>query len=345
MSLHIENLTCHYGTNVAVREATFSLAQDSIGCLLGPSGSGKTTLLRAVAGFEKATRGSIHLADRLLSSPDTHMAPERRHVGMVFQHHALFPHLTVADNVAFGLPHLPRRQRQSRTDELLELTGLSRLARRFPHQLSGGQQQRVALARALAPRPRLLLLDEPFSSLDAELRRQLSQEVRHLLKQLGIATLMVTHDQHEAFATSDWIGVLNKGCLEQWDTPLQLYQSPMTRFVARFIGQGDFLPGIMDAQGGVATELGTIATTRAQGFTPGTEVEVLLRPENIVWDSLGSLQGTIETCCFNGATIRYRIRLPSSRQFEVIIDSRHPFMPGDRLSLRLDICQPVMFKR
>jgi len=228
----------------AVDGVSFGLAPGEIGVLIGPSGCGKTSLLRAVAGLERLDGGRIAIAGEVLSEPaqGRHVAPELRRIGMVFQDYALFPHLSIADNVAFGIAHLPRAERQARVQQMLDLVGLAHAARRAPHQLSGGQQQRVALARALAPAPRLLLLDEPFSSLDVDLRERLAQEVRTILKESGTTALLVTHDQLEAFAVGDRIGVMNQGRLEQWDDAYALYHRPATRFVAAFIGHGVFAP-------------------------------------------------------------------------------------------------------
>ncbi len=218
--------------------------------------------MRCIAGFEPVDAGVIRAHGRVLASKDFHSPPESRQIGMVFQDYALFPHLTVLDNVAFGLHRLDRGKRKRRAEEILETVGLGEHRGHYPHQLSGGQQQRVALARALAPEPEIVLLDEPFSSLDVELRERLSVEVRSVLKTLNTTALLVTHDQQEAFAVADVVGVMKEGKLEQWDTPYELYHRPETRFVADFIGQGVFIPGEIVAAGSVRTELGVV---RANG--------------------------------------------------------------------------------
>jgi iron(III) transport system ATP-binding protein len=242
MFLDVSQLSVHYAgrTQPAVDQVSFSLQAGEIGVLIGPSGCGKTTLLRAVAGLERATAGSIRLAGDMVSSPQVHLPPEARRIGMVFQDYALFPHLDVAGNVGFGLAHLPTAERRARVQEALDLVGLGQSGHLHPHQLSGGQQQRVALARALAPKPRLLLLDEPFSNLDVDLRERLAHEVRGILKAAGATALFVTHDQLEAFAIGDRIGVMHEGRLQQWDEAYALYHRPATRFVAEFIGHGVF---------------------------------------------------------------------------------------------------------
>src|SRR5690554_2898906 len=223
-----------FGAQHIVRGVSVTLEQGEIGCLLGPSGCGKTTLLRAIAGFQNLQSGSIQIDSDNVSTNNFTLPAEKRGVGMVFQDFALFPHLNVADNISFGMRKASTAERRQRVDELLDRVGLPGYHKRFPHELSGGQQQRIALARALAPKPGLLLLDEPFSSLDAELRERLAVEVRELLKKEGITALLVTHDQQEAFAMADKAGVMYQGELLQWDTPYQLYHQPRHQLVADF---------------------------------------------------------------------------------------------------------------
>src|SRR3989304_3415857 len=225
-----------YGALHVVRGLSFSLPRGAIGCLLGPSGCGKTTVLRCIAGFEAVRDGEIRLNGQLVSSAAVLIPPERRRIGMVFQDYALFPHLTVARNVAFGLHALPPSDQMHRAGECIDAVGLSGLTGKYPHELSGGQQQRVALARALAPRPDLLLLDEPFSNLDTGLREHLSHELRDIVKASGATAVLVTHDQNEAFAMADEIGVVHEGRIEQWDSASNLYHPPVNRFAAAFVG-------------------------------------------------------------------------------------------------------------
>jgi iron(III) transport system ATP-binding protein len=243
--LNLRNLACGYGDQRIVQNLNLHLNAGDIGCLLGSSGCGKTTTLRAIAGFEPVHEGEIQLAGEVISSAGFTLAPEKRRIGMVFQDYALFPHLTVAQNIAFGIAKHP--QQAAVIEEMLELVNLGGLGGRFPHELSGGQQQRVALARALAPEPQLLLLDEPFSNLDGELRRAQPRGSRHPQGR-GTSAILVTHDQEEAFAVSDQVGVFKEGRLEQWDTPYNLYHEPQTPFVASFIGQGYFIRGQMSSQ-------------------------------------------------------------------------------------------------
>ena len=241
--LEIKNLTIAYDGKAVVADVGFELETGEIGCLLGPSGCGKTSLLRAIAGFEPAVSGEVLLRGRCVTRPGTSLAPEHRNVGMVFQDFALYPHLTVSRNIGFGLRKLSRSARQQRVEELLRLVDMEDMGAKYPHQLSGGQQQRIALIRAMAPRPDILLLDEPFSGLDVELRSQLARELGEILKRDQITAILVTHDQLEAFAMADRIGVMMEGRLLQWADGYSLYHRPVDRFVADFIGRGAMLTG------------------------------------------------------------------------------------------------------
>jgi len=282
---------------------SFTLSGGEIGCLLGSSGSGKTTALRAVAGFIRPDQGQIRIGERVVSSPSSVLAPERRGVGVVFQDYALFPHLDVAANIGFGLRQMGNAERESRVTTMLELVGLSRNRSRFPHELSGGQQQRVALARALAPSPSVLLLDEPFSNLDPDLREQLALELRDILKQHGTTTLLVTHDQYEAFALADSIGVMENGHIAQWDEAYRLYHHPASRSVADFVGMGVFLPGrLMESPDGafIEVELGMLpieqdADRRQAISCADTQggLLVLLRPDDVVHDDASPVQAIV----------------------------------------------------
>ncbi|MES9976311.1 MAG: ABC transporter ATP-binding protein, partial [Candidatus Thiodiazotropha sp.] len=253
--LEVRHASVQYGRQVVVDDVSFELESGVIGCLLGPSGCGKTSLLRAIAGFEPLVQGEILLHGRQVSRPGHTLAPEKRRVGMVFQDFALYPHLTVGENVAFGLRGISGKSQRQRVGELLVLVGLSGLEDKYPHQLSGGQQQRIALIRAMAPRPEILLLDEPFSGLDVELREQLAGEVRAILKREGVTAILVTHDQLEAFALADIIGVLGSGRLRQWDSGYNIYHKPADRFVAEFVGQGAMIPGRVLAGGRIESAL------------------------------------------------------------------------------------------
>ena len=334
-----------YGGHPVVRDAGFVLEAGIIGCLLGPSGCGKTTLLRAIAGFEPVSAGEILIRGRRVSFPGRTLAPESRRVGMVFQDFALFPHLTVKGNVAFGLRDLSRRDRRTRVGELLELVGLGHAADQYPHQLSGGMQQRVALARAMAPGPEILLLDEPFSSMDAALREQLAREVRDLLKREGVTADLVTHDQLEAFAMADQIGVLGQGIIHQWGTGFGLYHEPRNRFVADFIGQGVILPATVVDETRVKTELGRVAGERPHGLPPGSPAEVLIRPDDLLYDETSPRRATVAERAFRGAEYLYSLKLESGTEVLCLVPSHHQHAVGDQIGIRLEADHLVVFPR
>ncbi|MBK1705303.1 ABC transporter ATP-binding protein [Halochromatium glycolicum] len=341
--LAVRDVDVAYGEQPVVRDVRFELERGTIGCLLGPSGCGKTTLLRAIAGFEPVSRGQILIRGQRVSRAGWTLAPEQRQVGMVFQDFALFPHLTVARNVGFGLRALSRRERQRRIDELLELVGLSQAARRYPHELSGGMQQRVALARAMAPQPDILLLDEPFSSMDAELREQLAREVRAVLKREDVTAVLVTHDQLEAFAMADRIGVMNAGSVHQWDTGFGLYHQPADRFVADFIGQGALLPAHVLNATQVRTELGRISGAQPHGLEPGSAAEVLIRPDDLVYDESSPRQASIVERAFRGAEFLYTLQLESGAEVLCLVPSHHRHAVGETIGIRLEADHLVAF--
>ncbi len=317
MSLELEEIRVGYpaagGWQVVVDGLSLALARGEIGCLLGASGCGKTTVLRAIAGFEPLHAGRIALDGAAVAGPDGHWPPERRRVGMVFQDYALFPHLSVAANVAFGLRGMARQARGARVRDMLARVGLESLAGRYPHELSGGQQQRVALARALAPEPSVLLLDEPFSNLDIHTRGRLAAEVRDLLKASGTTALLVTHDQAEAFAIADRIGVMDRGRILQWGDAPSLYQAPEDRFVAGFIGRG------------------TLVSAAALGLEG--EGEVLVRPEHVRIDPAGPIRVRLLERAFHGPEIRAVLALPSGERIEADLPPDVAVAPGDELSV------------
>lgn len=345
MWLELDNLVRRFGTRSAVNGLSMRLAKGSIGCLLGPSGCGKTTALRCIAGFEPVDEGSIRAHGRLLASPGFHAAPESRQIGMVFQDYALFPHLTVLDNVAFGLHRMDRSRRTRRAEEILDTVGLAEHRGNYPHQLSGGQQQRVALARALAPEPEIVLLDEPFSSLDVELRERLGIEVRTVLKTLNTTALLVTHDQQEAFAVADLVGVMRDGRLEQWDAPYQLYHRPATRFVADFIGQGVFITGEVVAPGTVQTEIGVVRANGSGRWHTGRHVDLLLRPDDVIHDDASTLRAEVCQRAFRGAEFLYTLRLPSGVHLLSLVPSHHDHAVGERIGIRIEPDHVVAFER
>ncbi len=334
--LQVEELQHAYEGHQAVRGLSFSLPRGAIGCLLGPSGCGKTTVLRCIAGFETPAAGRILLNGAVVSSMQTSLPPERRRVGMVFQEHALFPHLTAKRNIAFGLAD----RNEARVQELAALTGITELLEKYPHELSGGQQQRVALARALAPRPDLLLLDEPFSNLDTGMRERLSLELRDIIKASGATAMLVTHDQHEAFAMADDIGVMREGRIEQWDSAYNLYHRPANRFVADFVGQGVFLPARALNGRQLEIELGVLNADVPHG---GGALEVLLRPDDVIHDDNAPTQAEVVHKAFRGAEILYTLKLGSGRKVLALVPSHHNHALGERIGIRLDVDHVVAF--
>jgi iron(III) transport system ATP-binding protein len=353
MFLDISQLGVHYAgrSKPAVDGVSFSLQAGEIGVLIGPSGCGKTTLLRAVAGLERANAGSITLAQDVVSSADIHVPAESRRIGMVFQDYALFPHLSAAHNVAFGLTHLTPAQRNQRVSDVLDLVGLGNVHKRFPHELSGGQQQRVALARALAPQPRLLLLDEPFSNLDVDLRERLAHEVRGILKAAGATALFVTHDQLEAFAIGDRIGVMHQGQLHQWDEAYALYHRPATRFVADFIGHGVFTPAHIEQRGDdvvVHTALGDLSDMLEcplPGAYAGGLCDVLLRADDIVHDDSAPVKAQIVRKAFRGSEFLYTLKLQTGEAVMAHVPSHHNHALGEWIGIRAEVDHVVTFPR
>ena len=341
--LELKNVAVAYdGVNV-VEGVSLALQPGEIGCLLGPSGCGKTSLLRAIAGFEPLSCGEIHLNDRLVSQPGNSVPTEKRRVGMVFQDFALFPHLSVGKNVAFGLKQQPATIREQRVDELLKLVGLTHLKDVHPHQLSGGQQQRIALIRAMAPRPDILLMDEPFSSLDSDLREQLAREVRDLLKRDGITAILVTHDQLEAFAMADVIGVVGEGRLHQWCSGYNIYHKPANRFVADFIGQGVMLAGSVTSELTIETDLGIIKGELPDGCQPGCKIELLLRPDDVLHDDASELKLEVKEKIFRGAEYLYTLALPSGQPILCLVQSHHDHHLGEKIGVCLDMEELAIF--
>lgn len=345
VSLEVNHLYQSYGNLQIVKDLSFRLDKGQIGCLLGPSGCGKTTVLRCIAGFEPIESGDIKLGNVIVSRAGYQLPPEKRHIGMVFQEYALFPHLTISQNIGFGLYQMEKTAAEKRIDELLNMVGLQHMSTSYPHTISGGQQQRVALARALAPRPNLLLLDEPFSNLDIELRERLSIEVREIIKQNNTTAILVTHDQNEAFALADEIGIMHEGKIQQWDSAYNLYHCPENRFIADFVGQGVFLPGTVLTENSIEMELGTLHGKIPEGCNKGALVDVLLRPDDIVHDDNSPRQAEVLKKAFRGAEILYNLRLASGGQVLSLVPSHHNHAIGEKIGIKLDIDHVVAFKR
>jgi len=343
--LTLTGLSVDLGGQRVVDDVSFALAEGDIACLLGPSGCGKTTILRTIAGFQAPAEGRITIAGETVAEALQQATPEERRVGMVFQDLALFPHMTVRRNVAFGMRGQSRQAIDERVDELLELVSMEPYADSYPHELSGGQQQRVALIRAMAPRPPVLLLDEPFSSQDTERRVQLAHEVREILKRDGITAVLVTHDQYEAFAIADTIGVIAGGRLRQWDTAYNLYHTPADRFVAHFIGEGVFLCGNTLDDNVIQTELGTLRGELSEPVAPGTLIELLVRPDDILHDDQSPNRATVVARDFRGADHLYTLRMPGNTRLLCLAPSHHDHAVGEEFGVRLRLDHLVIFDR
>ncbi len=338
--IDVKQVCKRYNRTVAVKSCDLQVASGEILALLGPSGSGKTTLLRLIAGFETPDEGRILIDNRTVvdASNAVWIAAEDRGVGMVFQDYALFPHLTVTQNVRFGLRSGSKNERLGRVEELLRLTELVPYADRYPHQLSGGQQQRVALARALAPRPGVVLLDEPFNGLDPDLRPQMRREIARILRHLGTTAILVTHDQEEALGMADQIAVIRNGEVQQVGTPEDIYYSPSTPFVANFVGHADFIPGLVSGSV-IQTEMGVFPCPRELAAGP---VQVMIRHEAVNSKADGIL-ATVEEREFLGGEILYRLRLPSGASIH--LEQRRPvnWPVGHQVPVEVHLPNVVVF--
>lgn len=335
----------HADARTTLHSLSFELARGDIACLLGPSGCGKTTALRCIAGFEGLRAGRIVLNGTEVSSVRQVLPAQKRKIGMVFQDYALFPHLDVAHNIGFGLHALPAREAAARVAEMLEITGLAAFAKSFPHALSGGQQQRVALARALAPKPDLILLDEPFSNLDVDLRVKLGLEVRELLKKQGSTAIMVTHDQHEAFAMADQIGLLHDGVMQQWGKAYDLYHHPANRFVADFIGEGVLLPARTCGGDCLHASFGTLRGVLPRPFADDEMVDVLIRPDDIVHDDASPTKGRVLGRAFRGAEFLYTLELNDGSHVLSLAPSHHDHAIGEMIGIRIEVDHLIAFGR
>lgn len=312
----------------AVNGLTLTVHEGEILSLLGPSGCGKTTTLRLIAGFEHPDAGLVRLGRNIVTGPNRFVAPEKRGVSVVFQDYALFPHLTVAENIAFGLHTLAKTDVKPRLNEVLELVDLAAYANRYPGELSGGQQQRVALARAMAPQPVVVLLDEPFSNLDADLRVYMREEVKQILREWNSTAIFVTHDQEEALSVGDRVAILNAGHLEQVDTPEYVFHQPATRFVADFLGLADFIPGRITSTG-VETELGLLRQPVPR--EPGCTLEVMIRPHDVKLQPASDGYGRVVGRHFHGAEYVYAVQLPSGQLIHSAQDHTVELRPGTRV--------------
>jgi len=342
--VHLEHVTKRFAADrpPATDGLSFTVESGRILALLGPSGCGKTTTLRLIAGFETPDQGRIAIAGQTVADADRgiHVEPEARGVGVVFQDYALFPHLTIAQNVGFGLERTSRSERRARVAQILDLVGLTDFGGRYPHELSGGQQQRVAVARALAPAPTLILLDEPFSNLDADLRAQMRDEVEKILRATGTTAIFVTHDQEEAFTIADQVGVLDQGRLEQVGAPEVIYHNPATPFVAEFVGAADFLPGLLSREG-IVTEIGVFGNLNGRAL--GSRVRVMIRPDDVTFVPDAAGEAVIVRRYFRGSENLYCLDLPSGHRVHSSQPSSAAFPNGLRVRPEAHVLHVVTF--
>ena len=338
-NLDIHGLSVNYEDRAVFKALDLQVGSDELLCLLGPSGCGKSTLLRAIAGFQPIASGEVKLRDRVLVNDKVSVPAEQRHIGMMFQDIALFPHLNVVENLEFGLFNLSSTERSHRVNELIRRVGLSGLEQRYPHQLSGGQQQRVALARAIAPKPSIVLLDEPFSGLDASLREELVPEIAQLLKREGIGAILVTHDQTEAFSFADKIAVMHKGSLVQVASPYEIYHQPKTKFVAKFTGGGSLIE--LDKSNAMHAKLVSGVISTAQFETAST---LFIRPEEILINPDSEVKGVITQRRFQGSHTLYEIQLDDGQSIlSLSLENQHLSLE-DSVGLVYNSNSPALFE-
>ena len=344
--LRIDNVSASHQNMQILDLINLEVNARDIVCLLGPSGCGKTTLLRAIAGLHSIKQGCIEIDGNTVCTPKYSVAPERRNIGMMFQDLALFPHLNVFENVTYGIRKQNKKFIETQFQHVMKLTEIeAEQFQKYPHELSGGQQQRVALARALAPKPSILLLDEPFSSLDPDLREQLASQVRKILKQEKMTAILVTHDQHEAFAMADWVGVMHEGKIVQYDTPYNIYHQPVSRFVADFVGLGNLIPATILGPDQIKTDFGILHGKVGAEFDPGEVVDLLVRPDDIPHDDASQVTAIVEEKRFLGAEFLYTLRLPNGHHVLCYAPSHHDHSIGNPLGIGLDLEHLVLFKR
>lgn len=344
--LQLDNVSIAYGTESIVNDVNVAIDKGDIACVLGPSGSGKTSLLRAIAGFIPLSGGSITINQQRVSDAKGITPPNQRSVGVVFQDFALFPHLTVQQNIEFGLSKLTKTEKRATALHYMQIMEIDSLANKYPADLSGGQQQRVAIARALAPKPDILLMDEAFSSLDPTLREQVARDVRAIIQKLGVTAILVTHDQQEAFAFADKIAVLAMQRLQQFSSAYDLYHEPQSFFVAKFIGEGAFIEGktVQKDKGWFANTALGLMRLEGEDYSNMPIVKILLRPDDVMHDDASPTKAIIAEKHFRGAYIRYQLTLPGSNENVLCFaPSHHDHSIGETFGIRAEVEHVICF--
>ena len=345
--LIISNLSLTFGEkNKVLSNINFHIDDSEIGCILGPSGCGKTSLLRAIAGFESVSSGTI-LKDGICITNSVENTPvANRNMGMVFQDYALFPNMDVKSNIVFGLKNSTELEKDNRVNYLLDLVNLVDCKNKYPHQLSGGEQQRIALVRALAPSPDIILMDEPFSNIDQDIKEELVSDVRLLLKELAITSIIVTHDQNEAFNLADKVAIMNNGTIQQVGIPYDIYHKPVNKFVANFIGLGTFLPLKKNNKGDFEIPLGPLDNNRIKNeLTKFDNLEMLIRPDDIIHNDLSMKKAKILEKQFRGAEFLYKLLYNNEHQILCYAPSHHNHEIGELIGIEIDIQHYVIFER
>jgi iron(III) transport system ATP-binding protein len=343
LSLVLEN---NKDKSKILTDVNFDLDESEIGCILGPSGCGKTSLLRAIAGFENINSGSILKDGVCISNSLENTSVQNRKMGMVFQDYALFPNMDVKTNIAFGLKDATKKEKEDRVNHLLELVSLEQYKDKYPHELSGGEQQRVALIRALAPSPDVLLLDEPFSNIDADIKEELVTDVRDLLKELSITSIIVTHDQYEAFNIADKVAIMNNGKVEQVGNAYDIYHKPINKFVADFIGLGVFIPITRNQNGELETPLGLIEKNKLpQTNFDSKDLEMLLRPDDIIHNDESDTMAVVVEKQFRGAEFLYKLLYNDQYPLLCFAPSHHNHKIGESIGIQLEMEHYVIFEK